>query len=196
MLEGIRSRAARDHIEVSYDDGTNPSSAKSAARSADLAIVVAADTESEGVDKPCMSLVPQCSGGQSTSGDLQATQAAFGDHDRLIREIASANPHTVVVPETGAPVLTPWRNQIAGLLEAWYPGEDGGTAVAHVLFGDADPGGRLRPPSPRTPATSQALAGRRSRTLAGETPRAFTAPARSRQAHLPGRCGGSGWPER
>jgi beta-glucosidase len=47
------------------------------------------------------------------------------------------------VMETGAPVLTPWRNQISSLLESWYPGEDGGTAIAHVLFGDADPGGRL-----------------------------------------------------
>jgi beta-glucosidase len=49
----------------------------------------------------------------------------------------------VVVLETGAPVLTPWRQSLAGLLEAWYPGEDGGTAIAHVLFGDVDPGGRL-----------------------------------------------------
>ncbi len=45
--------------------------------------------------------------------------------------------------ETGAPVLTPWRGSVNALLEAWYPGEDGGTAIAHVLFGDSDPGGRL-----------------------------------------------------
>ena len=49
----------------------------------------------------------------------------------------------MLVLETGAPVLTPWRGQLAGLLEAWYPGEDGGTAIAHLLFGDVDPSGRL-----------------------------------------------------
>jgi beta-glucosidase len=48
-----------------------------------------------------------------------------------------------VVLETGGPVLTPWRGRVAGLLEAWYPGEEGGTAIARVLFGDADPAGRL-----------------------------------------------------
>ena len=45
--------------------------------------------------------------------------------------------------ETGGPVLTPWRARVRGLLEAWYPGQEGGPAIARVLFGDADPGGRL-----------------------------------------------------
>jgi beta-glucosidase len=142
-LAGIQARAAKSHVSVTYDDGSVPTQAETAAKGADLAIVVAADTESEGTDKPCMSLVPQCFGGQATPPNPQSTQLAFGNQDQLIEDVAAANPHTVVVLETGAPVLTPWRSQIAGLLEAWYPGEDGGTAIARVLFGDVDPGGRL-----------------------------------------------------
>ncbi len=77
--------------------------------------------------------------------------------------MAAANPHTIVVLETGTPVLTPWRGQVAGLLEAWYPGERAGPAIARVLFGDVDPSGRLpvdvsRPP----PETSPPRATRRS----------------------------------
>src|SRR5213079_432129 len=60
-----------------------------------------------------------------------------------IEHVAAANPRTVVVLTTGAPVLTPWAPKVAGILEAWYPGEEGGAALAAVLFGDVDPGGRL-----------------------------------------------------
>lgn len=148
-LQGIEARAARAHIPVEYNEGRVLATAEETARKASLVIVVAADTESEGVDKPCMSLTPQCSGGQATPPAPESTQIAFGDQDELIEKVAAANPNTVVVLETGAPVLTPWRNQLAGLLEAWYPGEDGGTAIAHVLFGDSDPGGRLPATFPR-----------------------------------------------
>jgi beta-glucosidase len=158
-LQGITARAARAGIKVTYDEGTNPQSAEALARSADLAIVVAADTEAEGVDKPCMSLVPQCSGGQSTPPKPEGTQLAFGDQDSLISAVAAANPNTVVVLETGAPVLTPWRESINGLLEAWYPGQDGGTAIASVLFGDSDPGGRLPATFPQKEADIPTAAG-------------------------------------
>jgi beta-glucosidase len=47
------------------------------------------------------------------------------------------------VLQTGGPVLTPWRDAVRGLIETWYPGQNGGTAVSRVLFGDAEPGGRL-----------------------------------------------------
>jgi beta-glucosidase len=148
-LAGITARAHRDRIRVTYDSGSSPSSAEALARRSDLAVVVAADTESEGVDKSCLSLAPQCSQSQATPPDPQDTQAAFGNQDQLIADVAAANRHTVVVLETGAPVLTPWREQIGALLEAWYPGEDGGTAIARVLFGDVDPGGRLPATFPR-----------------------------------------------
>jgi beta-glucosidase len=149
-LDGITARAAQSHINVTYDDGSNPQSAAALARSSDLAIVVAAQSQSEAVDNPCMSLVPQCSGGQATPPVAGDSQVEFGDQDSLINTIAAANPRTVVVLETGAPVLTPWRDSIGGLLEAWYPGEDGGSAIAHVLFGDVDPGGRLPATFPKS----------------------------------------------
>ncbi len=146
MLQGIQARAAQAGDTVTYDDGTNPVQAAADAKSADVAIVVAADSESEGDDKQCMSLVPRCAPTQtSTLGPDDPTddQVAWRNQDALIRHIEAVNPHTVVVLETGAPVLTPWRQGLAALLEAWYPGEDGGTAVGHVLWGDVDPGGRL-----------------------------------------------------
>ena len=165
-LAGIEARAAHAHISVTYDAGSSPQSAEAAAKGANLAVVVVADTESEGVDKPCMSLTPQCSGGQATPPNPESTQLDFGNQDSLISSVAAANPNTVVVLETGAPVLTPWRNQIAGLLEAWYPGEDGGSALAGVLFGDADPGGRLPASFPRSESDIPHRV-RRSRTLPG-----------------------------
>src|SRR5436305_6913824 len=71
------------------------------------------------------------------------TGGKTGSQDSLISTVAAANPNTIVVLETGDPVLTPWRGSVKGLLEAWYPGEEGGAALARVLFGDVDPGGRL-----------------------------------------------------
>ena len=66
-----------------------------------------------------------------------------GDQDQLIEAVAHANRHTIVVLNTGGPVLMPWLHDVAGVLEAWYPGQQFGTAIAAVLFGDASPGGRL-----------------------------------------------------
>jgi len=63
--------------------------------------------------------------------------------DELIRAVAAANPRTVVVLETGGPVLMPWLDKAAAVVAAWYPGQRGGDAIADVLFGVADPGGRL-----------------------------------------------------
>ncbi len=66
-----------------------------------------------------------------------------GDQDRLITEVARKNPRTVVVLNTPGPVLMPWLDAVAAILQVWYPGEQFGTALARVLFGDEDPGGRL-----------------------------------------------------
>jgi beta-glucosidase len=152
-LQGITARAARAGIKVSYDEASTPESAEALAKSSDLAIVVAADTESEGVDQRCMSLTAACGGGgQAIPPNPQGTQTAFGDQNELIAKIAAAQPNTAVVLETGAPVLTPWRESINALLEAWYPGEDGGDAIARVLFGDSDPGGRLPATFPKSEA--------------------------------------------
>jgi beta-glucosidase len=65
------------------------------------------------------------------------------NQDALIDAVADANPHTVVVLETGNPVLTPWLDKTAALMEAWYPGAKGGEAIADVLFGQTNPSGKL-----------------------------------------------------
>lgn len=94
-----------------------------AARSADIAIVFAGEQLGEGMDKTSLNLP--------------------GNQDELIDAIASANPHTVVVLNTSTPVAMPWLNKVSAVLESWYPGQESGAGIASLLFGDADPGGRL-----------------------------------------------------
>jgi len=108
--------------EVSYDSGADPSAAASSARAADLAIVFATQWTSEGAD----------------------TGLSLPDHqDALIAAVAAANPRTVVALETGGPVLMPWLAEVPAVLEAWYPGQKGGEALARVLAGEIDVAGRL-----------------------------------------------------
>lgn len=126
-LDGIKGRAGKD-VKVVYDDGTDVERAAKVAAQADVALVFAYDVEGENADRRCVAL--ECS-------------ASDPDQDGLIDRIAAANRRTVVVLTTGAPVLTPWASKVAGIVEAWYPGEEGGAALAAVLFGDIDPGGRL-----------------------------------------------------
>ena len=97
--------------------------AVAAARNADVAVVFANDAQGEGMDRYSLSLP--------------------GDQNQLIDAVARANRRTVVVLNTGGPVLMPWLNEVSGVLEAWYPGQQFGPAIAAVLFGDASPGGRL-----------------------------------------------------
>jgi len=98
-------------------------SAVQAARAAQTAVVFAGDETAEGVDR----------------ADLELP----GFQDQLIEAVASVNPHTVVVLNTGDPVLMPWLGQVAAVVEAWYPGEEDGNAIAPVLFGDVNPSGKL-----------------------------------------------------
>ena len=114
--------------KVLVDDGSDAQRAAAVARQADVALVFTPVYTTEGIDRRCLSL--EC-------------PPNFGDQDGLISAVAAANPKTVAVLETPGPALTPWRGQLAGLLEAWYPGQEGGTAISRVLFGDAEPGGRL-----------------------------------------------------
>jgi beta-glucosidase len=102
------------------------------ARAADVAVVFVNDIRTEGADLPTLKLP--------------------GDQDALIEAVAAANPHTVVVLDTGGPVLTPWRSKVAGILEAWYPGQENGDAIASVLFGDVNPSGKLPATFPRSDA--------------------------------------------
>ncbi|HWD68812.1 MAG TPA: glycoside hydrolase family 3 C-terminal domain-containing protein [Solirubrobacteraceae bacterium] len=100
------------------------SAAAQAARSAQTVIVVVSDdTESEATDRPGM--------------NLPSAQ------DELISTVAAANPNPVVVLDAGAPVAMPWLNSVASVVDAWYPGQSSGTALADVLFGKVDPSGHL-----------------------------------------------------
>jgi beta-glucosidase len=135
-FEGI-TRVAGSGVEVVTDDGTDPARAAQLAGGADVAVVVAASYSTEGVDRTCLTL--EC-------------PPAFGDQDGLIEQVAAANPKTVVVIVSGGPVLTPWSKRVAGLLEAWYPGSEGGSALARVLFGKVDASGRLPVTFPKSEA--------------------------------------------
>jgi beta-glucosidase len=98
--------------------------AVAAAKSASTAVVVVSDdTESEAADRASL--------------NLPSAQ------NELISAVAAANPHTVVVVNAGAPVTMPWINQVSSVVDAWYPGESNGTALASVLFGTTDPSGHL-----------------------------------------------------
>ncbi|MFH8606133.1 beta-glucosidase H [Streptomyces sp. NPDC018029] len=97
-----------------------------AARAADTAVVVVATTESvesEGFDRRDLALP--------------------GRQDDLVRAVAAANPNTVVVVNSGSPVELPWRDDVAAVLLGWFPGQEGGAALADVLLGTEEPGGRL-----------------------------------------------------
>jgi beta-glucosidase len=110
--------------------------AVAAARAAKVAVVFVGDLEAEGVDRPGLQLP--------------------GYQDALVSAVAAANPRTVVVLNTGGPVTMPWLDQVAGVVEAWYPGEEDGNAIAATLFGDAEPGGRLPITFPRSMADTPA----------------------------------------
>jgi beta-glucosidase len=125
-LTALRARLGAS--KVLYADGSDTDAAVAAAKEADAAVVVVGDKMTEGSDKPCMGL--NC--GQSDSID----------RDALVEAVAGAQRRTIVVLQSGGPTLTPWREKVGALLEAWYPGQNGGTAIANVLFG-SEPGGRL-----------------------------------------------------
>ena len=79
----------------------------------------------------------------TTEGTDRTTLALPGNQDQLVEAVAAANPRTVVVVDSGGPVLMPWLSSVAGVIEAWYPGQADGTAIAALVFGDVDPSGRL-----------------------------------------------------
>ncbi len=100
---------------VKFDAGTDLVSAAALAKASDVALVFADQYMSEGGDS--------------------VTLALPDNQDALIAAVAAANPRTVVVLVTGNPVSMPWLGQVAGVVEAWYPGIGGGQAIANLLFG-------------------------------------------------------------
>ncbi len=108
-------------LQAGYD--TLISEAADAAKKADIAVVVVADVTSEGMDR--------------------STLALPADQNELISAVAAANPRTVVILNTSGAVLMPWLSEVKGVIANWYSGQEQGNAVADMLFGDAEPGGRL-----------------------------------------------------
>lgn len=108
---------------VEFDPGVSPAEAALAARRADVAIVFAVRVEGEGFDSVDMSL-------------------PWGQ-DAVIAAVAEANPNTAVVLQTGNPVDMPWRHAVRAIVQAWYPGQAGGQAIAEVIAGQVNPSGRL-----------------------------------------------------
>ncbi|MFU8853585.1 glycoside hydrolase family 3 protein [Micromonospora sp. SL1-18] len=132
--------AAGPHtVRVEYYDKTGPASirfgwlppgsssalekAADAARHSDIAIVMVGERSAEGSDRPSLSLP--------------------NNQDLLVQAVAAANPNTVVVVKSGGAVLMPWIDDVPAVLEAWYPGEEDGNVVANLLFGTANPSGKL-----------------------------------------------------
>ncbi|HEV2423325.1 MAG TPA: glycoside hydrolase family 3 C-terminal domain-containing protein [Terriglobia bacterium] len=115
-----------------FDRGTDPASAAEVAKKADVAIVFAYQWTSEGMDVPALSLPD--------------------NQDALIEAVAAANPKTIVVLETGTAVTMPWIDNVRGVLEAWFAGNKGASAVANILFGDVNPSAKLPITFPRSDA--------------------------------------------
>ncbi len=116
-------RAAMPQAQVTWIDGHDSAAAAAAAKAADVAIIFATQWTTEAQDVPDLSLP---------------------DHQNdLIAAVAAAQPKTIAVMETGGPVLMPWRAAVPAILQAWYPGQRGGLAIANILTGRVNPSGRL-----------------------------------------------------
>jgi beta-glucosidase len=129
-LKSMRARAPQ--MNIAFDPGTELNSAASAAKAADVALVFVHQWESEGMDLESLALA--------------------GHQDVLVAKVAAANPHTIVVIESGGPVLMPWAGQVAGIVEAWFPGSRGAEALARILFGDVNPSAKLPLTFPKSDA--------------------------------------------
>jgi beta-glucosidase len=129
-LKTIRAKAAG--ADVKFNSGADPAAAGALAKSADVAIVFAYQWESEGMDLASLSLPEH--------------------QDELIEKVAAANPHTVVVLETGTAVTMPWVDRVKGIVETWYAGSRGAEAVANVLFGEVNPSAKLPMTFPKSEA--------------------------------------------
>lgn len=111
------------HLGWQTPDQDLLAAAVKAAKESDVAIVFAGERAGEGYDRT----------GLKTPGDL----------DYVIEAVAAANPRTIVVLNTAGPVAMPWLDKVSGVIEAWYPGQFDGEAISAILFGDANPSGRL-----------------------------------------------------
>lgn len=119
----MKALAARLGARFTYHDGKDAAAAAKLAAQSDVAIVFANQWTAESVDQPDLSLP--------------------GAQNALVAAVTKANPHSVVVLQTGSPVTMPWLDTAGAVVEAWYPGSRGGEAIARVLTGEVDASGRL-----------------------------------------------------
>ncbi|BDT68020.1 thermostable beta-glucosidase B [Comamonadaceae bacterium OS-1] len=120
-LAAIQAKAP--NAQVSFADGSDIAAAAALAAQVDVVVVMAHQWASEGFDQPSLSL--------------------RGNQDALITAVAAANPRTVVVVQSGNPVLMPWLAPVGAVIQNWYAGIRGAQALADLLFGDANPSGKL-----------------------------------------------------
>jgi beta-glucosidase len=128
-LKAIQARA--HGAKVTYNPGTDPAAAAALAKASDVAIVFVNQPASEGRD---VSMTPP------------------DNQDALVSAVAAANKHTIVVLETGGPVLMPWVGDVSAVLESWFPGIRGADAVTAILFGDVNPSAKLPVSFPKSEA--------------------------------------------
>jgi beta-glucosidase len=123
-LYGIQQRTAGTNVKVAYDDGTNQTTAVALAQSSNVAIVFAYDDYGhEESDNTTLNLP--------------------NNQDALISAVAAANPNTIVVLSDNSAIMMPWLNQVAGVFETFYQGQEFGQSIAALLFGDVNPSGHL-----------------------------------------------------
>jgi beta-glucosidase len=115
--------SVRTGAKVVYNDGKDAAAAAKLAASSDVAIVFGNQWMAEALDAPDLNLPNK--------------------QDALISAVAKANAKTIVVLQTGGPVVMPWLNNVGAVVEAWFPGTSGGAAIARVLTGEVNPSGRL-----------------------------------------------------
>jgi beta-glucosidase len=127
-LQAIQAMAP--NATVQFDPGMNAASASALAAASQLAIVFVSQWSSEGMDLPSLNFT-----------DVIHTPPI--DQDALVAAVAAANPHTIVVMENGGAQVMPWLASVSAVLEAWFPGQRGGPAIANLLFGAVNPSGKL-----------------------------------------------------
>lgn len=127
-LMAIQARSAQ--ADVQYADGADIRAAAALAARSDVVVVFVSQWESEGMDVPSLNFT-------------DVIHDSPIDQDVLVSAVAAANPNTVVVLENGGAQLMPWLASVNAVLEAWYPGQRGGDAIANILFGTVNPSGKL-----------------------------------------------------
>lgn len=120
-LKALRDAAPK--ASVQYAEGNDVAAAAALAAKSQVAVVFVQKWQAESIDTADLSLPD--------------------NQDALVAAVAKANPHTIVVLENSGPVAMPWLNQVGAVLETWYPGGDGGKAIANLLTGKVNPSGRL-----------------------------------------------------